>query len=205
MIDIRNIDCMKLMAEFSDKHFDLAIVDPPYGIGLDKGCDKGTVGKYGSKHKPKDWDTEIPTKEYFDELKRVSKNQIIWGGNYFTEHLPPSKSWIVWDKKQPAHNFASCELAWTNTDNRMSIFRYAFNIDINKIHPTQKPIKLYEWILHNYAESGMKILDTHLGSGNIAIACHYKEFDFVGCEIDTDYFNKAMKNFKDKTMQVKLF
>jgi len=205
MLDLQNIDCMELMAKYPDDYFDLAIVDPPYGIKMDSGCDNGTVGKYGTKHNPKEWDSKTPDAEYWKELFRVSKKQIVWGANYFTEYLPTSKSWIVWDKKQPASNFAACELAWTNTDNRMRIFTYAFNIETNKIHPTQKPIKLYEWILHHYAKEGMKILDTHLGGGSIAIACHYKGYDLTGSEIDTEYFEKMRKRIEQKTCQTSLF
>ena len=204
-IEITNEDNMELMARYPDNYFDLAIVDPPYGIGLDKGCDTGKVGKYGSKHIPKKWDAEIPLKEYFNELFRVSKNVIIWGGNYFTEHLQPSKSWIIWDKVQPASNFAACELAWTNTNNRMSIFKHGFNLDRNKLHPTQKPIKLYKWILDKYAKKDDKILDTHLGSMAIAIACADYGFELVGCELDPDYYNAGIKRLQNHVSQQKLF
>ncbi len=203
MLNITNEDNMALMSRYPDKYFDLAIVDPPYGIGMDSGCDNGTVGKYGTKHNKKTWDDATPNKEYFNELFRVSKNQIIWGGNYFELQL--TKSWIIWDKKQPAKNFASCELAWTSTNNRMSIFHFAFNVEKNKIHPTQKPIALYKWILQNYAESGMKILDTHLGSGSIAIACHDYGFDLTACELDKEYFDKAMERINNHVSQQKLF
>lgn len=203
MIDIRNIDCMKLMAEFPDKHFDLAIVDPPYGI---RNMNAGGRGMNGwSDWRGKEWDNAIPTNEYFTELKRVSKNQIIWGGNYFP--LEPTKCWIIWDKGQRDFSLADGEMAWTSFDKAMRIFelsRGTANAE-DKIHPTQKPIHLYKWCLSKFAKEGDKILDTHLGSGSIAVACHYAELDLVGCEIDTDYYNSAMKRIKELTMQVKLF
>lgn len=205
MITATNEDNMQMMKRYEDNFFDLAIVDPPYGIGLDKGCNTGKVGKYGSKHKPKNWDSKIPEKEYFYELFRVSKNQIVWGGNYFTKYLKTSKSWIVWDKVQPASNFASCELAWTNTNNRMTIFKYGFNLDRNKIHPTQKPVKLYEWCLLNYAKQGFKILDTHRGSASLDIACHNLGFDLWTCEIDKEYFNNGSKRLKEHQQQLTMF
>jgi site-specific DNA-methyltransferase (adenine-specific) len=211
MINISNEDNMELMKRYPDNYFDLAIVDPPYGIGLDKGCNTGKVGKYGSKHKPKEWDNCTPNREYFDELFRVSKNQIIWGGNYFTDYLSVSKSWIIWDKVQPASNFASCELAWTSTNTRMSIFKYGFNLDRNKIHPTQKPISLYEWMIKHYTEPNFKIIDTHIGSGSIAIAVdNANKIDkmnltLVGCELDKDYYNATMKRIKEQTSWQSLF
>ena len=205
MIDIRNIDCMKLMAEYPDQHFDLAIVDPPYGIGMDG----GNVGYKGfNNFEKKDWDKAIPDKAYFDELFRVSKNQIIWGGNYFG--LPPTRCFVIWDKGEGFKNrtYAECEMAWTSFDRCAKIYKrdpLAKGDYRGKVHPCQKPIRVYEFLLKEYAEQGNKILDTHLGSGNIAIACHYKEFDLVACEIDKGYYDDAMKNFKERTMQVKLF
>jgi len=198
---IHNADCMEIMAGYEDNYFDLAVVDPPFGIGMDKGCNTGRVGKYGSIHASKKWDRSIPEKPYFIELFRVSKNQIIWGANYFTEFLPRSKSWIMWDKVQPARNFAAGELAWTSTNVRMNIFRRAFNLDTGKQHPTQKPIALYNWIYANYAEEGQKILDTHGGSFSNAIAAHYAKMHFVGCELDEDYFSASIERIRKETRQ----
>lgn len=219
MIDIRNIDCMKLMAEYPDKHFDLAIVDPPYGIGFDghdqiigkKGTDKGFSNK--KLYNIKEWDKERPNIDFFAELKRVSENQIIWGGNYFADLLPPSKGWIYWDKKPNSENltFSDGELAWTSFPKPLKSFSYGWigfgmlNSGEKKIRPAQKPVQLYNWLLKNYAKEGDKILDTHLGSGSIGIACHYKDFDLVACEIDKEYFDKAKKRIDEETIQVKLF
>lgn len=200
---------MEYMATCEDKQFDLAIVDPPYGIGAAKQIDLGNSNTK-IKHITKDWDNEIPTKEYFNELFRVSKNQIIWGGNYFIEHLKNTRCFIVWDKQNGTNNMADCELAWTSFETsvrmyRGHIFKGIGNSNYITIHPTQKPIKLYEWILDKYATKDMRILDTHLGSGNSAIAAHYFGCDFVGCEIDTEYFNKAKKSIEQRTAQTKLF
>ena len=204
MLDIRNIDCMKLMAEFEDKHFDLAICDPPYGIGMDG----GNVGYKGfNNFEQKNWDKAIPTPEYFAELKRVSKNQIIWGGNYFG--LPATRCFVIWDKGEGFKNrtYAECEMAWTSFDRNAKIYKrdpLAKGDYKGKVHPCQKPIRLYEFLLKEFATEGMKILDTHLGSGNIAVACHYKKFDLTACEIDAGYFEDAMQNIKDKTCQVEI-
>ena len=204
MLDIRNIDCMKLMAEFEDKHFDLAICDPPYGIGMDG----GNVGYKGfNNFEQKNWDKAIPTPEYFAELKRVSKNQIIWGGNYFG--LPATRCFVICDKGEGFKNrtYAECEMAWTSFDRNAKIYKrdpLAKGDYKGKVHPCQKPIRLYEFLLKEFATEGMKILDTHLGSGNIAVACHYKKFDLTACEIDAGYFEDAMQNIKDKTCQVEI-
>tara|TARA_R100000951_G_scaffold34501_2_gene29378 strand:- start:1316 stop:1981 length:666 start_codon:yes stop_codon:yes gene_type:complete len=219
---ITNEDNMELMARYEDNYFDLAIVDPPYGIGMDG----GELGK-GKKLTKKEWDNAIPTKEYFKELFRVSKNQIIWGGNYMVEHLPPSMGWCYWDKLQNKEGhrygltFASGELAFTSFKKPMQHFEYKYqgnyigfanNITTKskqtadlKIHPTQKPIQLYEWLLDEYAKQGDKILDTHLGSGSIAIACHNMKYDLTACELDKEYYDKAMKRLKDHTAQQRLF
>ena len=173
--EVYNIDCMELMARYPDKYFDLAIVDPPYGIGDFR------TQESKKKHKDIFWNNEIPKKRYFDELHRVSKNQIIWGGNYFP--LPPSQGFIIWDKIQP-HDFSSamCEFAWISFQRPAKIFKlHVVTAETNKIHPTQKPIKLYKWLLHNYAKQGDKIFDSHLGSGSSAIAAQDMGFDFVGC------------------------
>lgn len=204
MLDIRNVDCMELMAQFEDKHFDLAICDPPYGIGMDG----GNVGYKGfNNFEKKNWDKAIPTPEYFTELKRVSKNQIIWGGNYFG--LPAARCFVIWDKGEGFKNrtYAECEMAWTSFDRNAKIYKrdpLAKGDYKGKVHPCQKPIRLYEFLLKEFATEGMKILDTHLGSGNIAVACHYKKFDLTACEIDKGYFEDAMQNIKDKTCQIEI-
>ena len=202
MLDIRNCDNMELMAQFPDNHFDLAIVDPPYGI---KNMNAGGRGMNGwSDWRGKEWDNAIPTNEYFNELKRVSKNQIVWGGNYFS--LEPTKCWIIWDKGQRDFSLADGEMAWTSFDKAMRIFelsRGAANAE-NKIHPTQKPVKLYEWILSKFAKEGDKILDTHLGSMSIAIACADYGFELVGCELDPDYYNAGIKRLQNHLSQTKI-
>jgi site-specific DNA-methyltransferase (adenine-specific) len=208
MINITNEDNMELMARYPDKYFDLAIVDPPYGIGAAKQIDLGNSNKK-VKHKTKDWDNTTPTAGYFAELFRVSKNQIIWGGNYFIEHLNNTRCFIVWDKQNGTNNMADCELAWTSfeTSVRMysgHIFKGIGNSNYVTIHPTQKPVKLYKWILSKYANEGDKILDTHLGSGSIAIACHDLGFDLTACELDPDYYNAAIKRLTDHQKQLKL-
>ena len=200
MIKITNECNMELMARYEDNHFDLAIVDPPYGIEINK---SGRLGHYGGKGKK--WDNETPNKEYFTELERVSKSQIIWGGNYFD--LPPTRCFLIWDKQQPEGvSFASCELAWTSFNKSAKTFYMRpQNADNIRIHPTQKPVKLYEWLLMNNAEKGFKILDTHLGSGSIALACHNLNFDLVGCELDTDYYNASLKRLKEHQQQLVMF
>ena len=200
-VELLNIDCMEYMRTLPDKAFDLAIVDPPYGIN----AGKMTMGS--GKHKfskDKDWDSAIPTAEYFAELFRVSENQIVWGCNYFTEHLPPSPHWLLWDKKNPNLSFAEGELAWVRKGKNLRIFQHysAMVEEGGKIHPTQKPVKLYEWLLTNYAKKGQRILDTHLGSGSSAIAAHYFGVDFVGCELDKDYFEAAKARFDMATKQL---
>lgn len=207
-----NCDNMEFMAKFPDGHFELAIVDPPYGIGADKAQNSGGE-KWGFKqYKQTDWDSSIPSKEYFAELKRVSKNQIIWGGNYMTEHLPPSMGWIVWDKEQRDFSLADGELAWTSFKKALRIFELSRgkalannNEDGGRIHPTQKPVRLYEWLLANYAKQGDKILDTHVGSGSSRIACHNLKFDFFGCELDEDYFKQAEARYQEHIRQEVLF
>jgi site-specific DNA-methyltransferase (adenine-specific) len=196
---ITNEDNMELMARYPDNYFDLAIVDPPYGIGIE------TSGTHFKKNKAKGWDNETPTKEYFIELQRVSKNQIIWGGNYFFNELGNTKTFLIWDKKIAEDmSFAMCELAWTSFKNGAKIFKKTAT-QINRIHPTQKPSDLYKWILDKYAKKGDKILDTHLGSGSIAIACHDYGFDLTACELDKEYFDKAIERIKNHTNQQKLF
>jgi site-specific DNA-methyltransferase (adenine-specific) len=205
MIDLLNEDNRKVMARYPDKYFDLAIVDPPYGIGYD-GARESTSKHGGRKaYKFKGWDSSIPRKGYFDELFRVSKNQIIWGANYMTQYLPPSMGWIFWDKGQRICN-SDGELAYSSFNRALRVVEYN-RVELQlegTIHPTQKPVKLYRWLLHNYATPGDKILDTHLGSGSIAIACHDLGFDLVACEIDTEYYNAAVKRFQEQTAQLKL-
>ena len=207
MITITNEDNMELMKRYPDKYFDLAIVDPPYGIGMAKGIE---VGKWKRKiHTTKDWDNETPTAEYWAELFRVSKNQIVWGGNYFIEYLKNTRCFIFWDKKNGTNFMSDGELAWTSFDS--SVRRYAynhiqdFNKRIDRIHPTQKPIDLYKFCLKNYAKQGDKILDTHLGSGSIAIACHDYGFDLTACELDKEYYDKAIKRLQQHQAQLQMF
>ena len=196
MIELHNIDCMEYLATCEDNAFELAIVDPPYGIGI-------SSNPVRQKHDKKKWDNQIPRKQYFDELFRVSENQIIWGGNYFG--LPASQGFLIWDKKQP-HDFslAMCEMAWMSFQKPAKMWRLSIHKEQKKIHPTQKPVELYEWILMNYAKQGDRILDTHLGSGSIAIACHNLGFDLVGCELDADYFNAAQKRLKQHQSQLRI-
>ena len=192
-----NIDCMEYMATLPDNAFDLAIVDPPYGIGI-------SSNPVRQAHEKKNWDKSIPSKEYFIELFRVSKNQIIWGGNYYD--LPPTQNLIVWDKKQPEDfSLAMCEFAWCSIQMPAKIFSYSVLKEKGKIHPTQKPVALYEWLLNNYAKQGDRILDTHLGSGSSRIAAYNLGFDFVGCEIDKEYFDKQEERFARHTAQTSLF
>ena len=201
-MNITNEDNMDLMARYDDNHFDLAIVDPPYGLGSSVVNSGGRFKKYENKNG--NWDKEIPKDEYFKELQRISKNQIIWGGNYF--NLEPTKCFIIWDKKQPQGiSFAMCEFAWTSFNKVAQIFTTRTQGQEQRFHPTQKPVKLYEWLLMNYAKEDDKILDTHLGSGSIAIACHNLGFDLTACELDKEYYDAAMKRLNDHKLQQKLF
>tara|TARA_R110000803_G_scaffold97837_1_gene165944 strand:+ start:51 stop:677 length:627 start_codon:yes stop_codon:yes gene_type:complete len=208
MINLTNEDNMELMARYPDNYFELAIVDPPYGIGASE-MTMGS-GKNKKYKKGKKWDNETPDSEYFKELQRVSKNQIIWGGNYFADKLKPSRCYIFWDKGINGDcDFADGELAWCSFDKvlRIAPIRYKgfLGADKIRIHPTQKPVKLYEWLLMNYAKEGDKILDTHLGSGSIALACHNLGFDLVGCELDTEYYDAACKRLKRHQAQLTIF
>jgi site-specific DNA-methyltransferase (adenine-specific) len=202
MITLLNMDCMEYMSSLPDKAFDLAIVDPPYGIGESGGA-KRTRGSKKTNGLKKDWDNQRPSKKYFDELDRVSKNQIIWGGNYFADLLAPSRCWLYWQKDMGG-DFSDGELAWTSFDKVLKQFRKRSDT-FNRIHPTQKPVKLYEWLLANYAKEGDRILDTHLGSGSSAIAAHYGGFEFVGMELDKDYYESAVMRFNQETKQVDMF
>lgn len=243
MITITNEDNMVMMSRYPDKYFDLAIVDPPYGIGE---SGKNTIGRQLKKDgsyikktdsrngkpitvKPsnyvsKNWDDSIPNKKYFIELIRVSKNQIVFGANHFIEQIPINSScWIVWDKINGTTDFADCELAWTSFKTSVRQFRFmwsGFNqsqsisnpelrhgnhtLKEKRIHPTQKPVSLYKWLLDKYAKYGNKIIDTHLGSGSIAIACHDYGFDLTACELDKDYYEAAMKRLKQHQSQYKM-
>jgi site-specific DNA-methyltransferase (adenine-specific) len=195
---VENRDCIDAMKEMPDNYFDLAICDPPYGIGskLLKGGKTGIV-KFHEQYELNQWDNERPRKEYFLELFRVSKNQIIWGANYFLDFLPPSRGIISWDKNLGSPlNFSHFELAWTSFDCIARKVVISSNTG-NRMHPTQKPIKLYEWLLKNYAKKGDKILDTHLGSGSSRIAAYELGFDFWGYEIDKDYFEASERRFKE--------
>ncbi len=200
--EVYNEDCMIGMARYPDKFFDLAIVDPPFGIGAIKGKESKsgcTHGKNRKRFTMKDWDSQRPDSLYFKELFRVSKHQIIWGGNYFTQFLPPSMGWIFWDKGQSLA-MSDGEIAYTSFQralrriviNRANIIQYG-----GIIHPTQKPVRLYKWLLENYAEPGLRILDTHLGSGSSRIAAYKLGFDFCGFEIDTEYYIQQESRFKN--------
>ena len=208
-MNITNECNMELMSRYEDNHFDLAIVDPPYGIGI-SGQKEQKKGKKSDRkyHKEKDWDNEIPNKEYFKQLFRVSKNQIIWGANYFVEHLNKgTKGWVVWDKAQYGLTMSDCELAYSSFQKptRVYIKNRAVLMSQNTIHQTEKPIKLYEWLLMNYAKEGDKILDTHLGSGSIAIACHNLKYDLTACELDKEYYEAAMKRIEKHKQQLTMF
>jgi site-specific DNA-methyltransferase (adenine-specific) len=193
---ITNEDNMQLMARYEDNHFDLAIVDPPYGIGI-------SSNPIRQKHTKKKWDDNIPQKKYFDELFRISKNQIIWGGNYFD--LPPTQGFFIWNKKQP-HDFslAMCEYAWSSIQKPSKMWSLSVLKEKGKIHPTQKPVELYEWLLMNNAKEGDKILDTHLGSGSIAIASHNLGYDLTACELDKEYYEAAIKRINQHKAQLRL-
>ncbi len=206
---ITNEDNMELMARYEDNYFDLAIVDPPYGIGID-GQKESKKGKKSDRkyHKQKQWDNSIPNKDYFNELQRVSKNQIIWGANYFVEHLTKgTKGWVVWFKGQIGLTMSDCELAYSSFQRATRVVNIN-RVDLlkqNTIHPTEKPIRLYQWLLDNYAEKGDKILDTHLGSGSIALACHNLGFDLTACELDKEYYDAAIKRIEQHKAQQRLF
>ena len=201
-ITVTNEDNMKLMARYPDKYFDLAIVDPPYGININE-----SIGRYkGQKHsghKKALWDDKIPNELYFNELFRISKNQIIWGGNYF--QLKPCKCFIIWDKIFSENlTFSMYEYAWTSFNTTSKGYKYNPALDRPKKHPTQKPVALYKWLLDKYAKQGDKILDTHLGSGSIAIACHDYGFELTACELDHEYYMAAYKRFIYHSSQQRL-
>ena len=227
MVELNQIilaDCMDIMKDIPDKWFELAITDPPYGIGMASGLDgvysnsnRGKTFTKGVKRfKEAEWDNNPPNNDYFNELIRISKNQIIWGGNYFTNKLPVSRGWIFWDKKitnSTSPNFSDGELAWTSFDKILKRFVYdwiGFGYLNNpagekKIHPTQKPIALYRWLLQNYAKTGDKIIDTHSGSGSLACACHLENFDFLAIEKDEDYHKSSVERLETLRSQGRLF
>lgn len=205
-INLLNIDCLEYMKTIPNKFFELAICDPPYGIGRDGSV--RTTSKHGGRkaYEFKGWDECTPSYEYFDQLFRISRNQIIWGGNYFTKHLPASMGWIFWDKGQRICN-SDGELAFSSFDRALRcVVKNRVELLIEgTIHPTQKPIYLYKWLLKNYAKEGDKIFDSHLGSGSIAIACHDMGFNLTGCEIDKDYYETMKKRFNNHKKQLTLF
>lgn len=215
MIELLHIDCMEYMAGLPDKAFDLAIVDPPYGIGVDGAIriekpDRPSTWTGIEKYEQKAWDATPPSANYFAEVRRVSADQIVWGGNYFADLLPASKGWIFWDKQfENTFNFSHGELAWTSFGKQLLKFTLSSKAETrggkDRIHPTQKPVALYRWLLQNYAKPGQRILDTHLGSGSIAIACDIEGFDLVGCEIDADYIAAARKRLADHQAQPRMF
>lgn len=221
-----NMDCMEGMAKFPDKYFDLAIVDPPYGIGESGKTNKSRSKLAGSKdYGNKNWDISSPPKEYFDELKRVSKNQIIFGANHFVSKIAVDSScWIVWDKVNGDNDFADCELAWTSFKTAVRQIRFKWHgmmqgqsilnghlnqgrkeLNEKRIHPTQKPITVYKWLLDKYAQPGDKILDTHCGSCSSLIACIDLGFEYVGFELDEDYYQAALQRIETFKSQLKLF
>ena len=203
-INLIHGDSLQALKGYADNHFDVAIVDPPYGIG-ESNKKQRTRKKHVNRvvHKAKEWDNEIPSAEYFSELRRVSKNQIIWGANYMVEHLPPSMGWIFWEKKIGG-DFSDGELAYTSFKRALKMYT-KWSGGNDKIHPTQKPIDLYKWVLENYTNEDDLILDTHLGSGSIAIACHYMKRKLIGYEIDKEYYDAACKRFKEQTSQKALW
>jgi site-specific DNA-methyltransferase (adenine-specific) len=208
LLDLRLADCMAVMREMPDNAYDLAIVDPPYGINV--GDNKAGMGRRKgdarASYKMGDWDSSPPPMEYFAELRRVSKNQIVWGANHFIEMMPMnSPCWLIWNKKFSNEvSFAAGELAWTSFKSPAKMFE-CHPMQDGRIHPTQKPVKLYEWLLANYAKPGDRILDTHMGSGSIAIACHYRGHHLTACEIDADYYNAALERIERETRQLSLF
>ena len=217
-ITITNEDNMELMARYKDNYFDLAIIDPPYGIGMDnskKRTKPDRPNSYTSKYKDEryhqtNWDNAIPTSDYFDELFRVSKNQIIWGANYMCSLLPSGCGWIYWNKNNgDNNNFSDGEFAYSSKGVQSRHFKISAFDNLrggkDRIHPTQKPVKLYEWILMNYAKENDKILDTHLGSGSIAIASHNLGFELTACELDKEYFDNSIKRINQQIAQQRLF
>jgi site-specific DNA-methyltransferase (adenine-specific) len=213
MNELYNMDCMEGMKQFPDKYFELAIVDPPYGIGMDGGKIGGDNCGRAKNYTKKAWDIKPPDKAYISELQRVSKNQIVFGANHFISIIPyDSPCWVVWDKDNTG-NFADCELAWTSFKSAVRKFTYRWNGMLQgdmknketRVHPTQKPVALYKWLLTNYAKQGDKILDTHVGSASSLIACHNYGFDYIGFEIDEDYYKAAKERLEAVKNQVSMF
>lgn len=214
--EVFNEDCIEVMKRYPDKFFDLAVVDPPYGIGESMKKRENTSSDkwknpYKKQHNPKEWDKQAPSEVYFDELLRVSKNQIIWGANHFISRIPyDSSCWLVWDKKNGESDFADCELAWTSFDKAVRKFDWLWNgfqkqKPETRIHPTQKPLALYDWIYNQFSKDAQFILDTHLGSGSSRLAAHKHKLNFVGCEIDKEYFDASEKRYKEFISQLTLF
>jgi site-specific DNA-methyltransferase (adenine-specific) len=205
-IRIYNEDCLEAIKKMPDNSFDLAIVDPPYGIERLKRITNGDR-IHNTSDSGKNYNNNKPTVEYFEQLFRVSKNQIVWGANNF--EMPPSEYFCIWNKKQPVPNFSGAEYAWVSMGLKKPAKVFTYSImehnQTNKIHPTQKPVKLYEWLLHNYAKEGDTIIDTHLGSGSIALACHNKGYDLTAYEIDQEYFEATSKRIKDHIAQLTMF
>jgi site-specific DNA-methyltransferase (adenine-specific) len=212
--EVKNMDCIEYMSQFPDNYFELAIVDPPYGIDVTNQS-QGKGGGVAKKiqYKKTNWDKSAPNDLYFNELIRISKNQIIWGANHFISQIPFNSScWIVWDKDNGDTDFADCELAYTSFKSAVRIFKWKWSGMLqqdmknkeNRIHPTQKPVALYRWVLQNYAKPNDKILDTHLGSGSSRIAAYMEGFDFYACELDKDYFDMSCKRFDEYKQQLKL-
>jgi len=207
MINMMQGDCMELMAQTPDKFYELAIVDPPYGIGENGGKNR----RNQSRHKKKSWDSKPPDKRYFTELLRVSKNQIIWGANYYTIFLPSSMGWVFWDKKKEKSDFSDGELAYTSFQRALKKFTYSKTggnvkeFSNRYLHPCEKPVALYKWLISSYAKPGDKILDTHGGSGSICIACHDLGFDLDWIELDEDYYKAAVERYKLHASQAQLF
>jgi site-specific DNA-methyltransferase (adenine-specific) len=203
-LDLRLMDCMDMMREFPDGHFDLAIVDPPYGINWLDQVRNPNKGKNWKVHEYKPWDQSPPPPEYFSELRRASKHQVIWGGNYMVENLRSTSCWLIWDKMQEFSG-ADFEMAWTSFGSPAKAFRMSrveAYANQDKFHPTQKPVALYRWLLDNYAKPGQRILDTHLGSMSSAIAAHYAGVHLTGCEIDPDYFRQGCERVRRETQQL---
>ena len=212
-----NMDCMSGMREFPDKYFDLAIVDVPYGIGAGNyergGRQPGNAKAASFAYTRKDWDNEPPAADYFTELMRISKNQIIWGANHFISRIPiDAPCWIVWDKDNGNNDYADCELAWTSFNTAVRRYKYKWHGMLQqnmknkelRIHPTQKPVALYSWLLSKYAKRGDKIIDTHAGSASSLIACHRQGLDFIGFEIDAEYYAAASERLTSEIAQMRL-
>ena len=197
-IQITNEDNLQLMSRYDDNYFDLAIIDPPY-----RDVNEPDQWLRANSGNMKNWE-KTPTKEFYKELFRITKNQIIWGGNYFTKYLEPNNNWIIWYKMNDGVHFSMCEMAWSSIRKNIKLFQH-FNSGKKKIHPTQKPVKLYEWLLMNWANKGDKILDTHLGSGSSAIACHNLGYELTACELDKEYYEASIKRIKDHVSQQRLF